>query len=920
MKCIPVFLLGAASLFAADFITGQAARLVIGQQQSFTAADPNSNNIVIGGASGIAYAADTLFVADSNRIGALPNNHRILIFPNLSGQLPQPTDELQYATPCPVCVGAANVVLGQQDFTTTTEHLQATSANLRLPTAVASDGIHLVVADTNHNRILIWNKIPKVNNTPADVVVGQPDFATATVSTAHVPSASTVSGPQGVWLQNGKLYVADTGYNRVLIFNHIPTSNGASADVVLGQPDFTTYVEVDITQQKQNAAPNTMLNPVAVTSDGTRVFVTDLGFNRVLIWNSIPTSNDAPASVAVGQPDLVSSIPNYAFTADATTGVETPVLCKVSNGVDPNNNNSPTYPTYCNATMQFPRFALSDGTRLFIADGGNDRILEYLTIPTASGASADVILGQIGGSVDQASDAADSVNTPTSMAFDGTNLYVADPFNRRVLVYSVAPVGLPYQAVTNSANQNVYASGSVSIGGSINNGDIVTINIGNASNNVASAQYTYTVKTTDSLAAVVTTLADQINAGSGDPNVTATVDLIDQRVVLQAKVAGTQGDNVTYSATASTNALVTVAAAGSSLNGGGNAASIAPGTIVSINGVNLASTTASADLSQPNLPTQLGGVEVYFNGIRSPLMFVSPTQINAQLPWEFTNTTSVNAYVRSVMSDGSISVTTPVAATIVAANPAIFSQPGSSNPEIGIVLHGNSHAVGVVSVDGSIVANDVASISIQSHTYSYTVQSTDTLDSVRDALIAQINQDPFVSATPAGVFDRIILQARQQGPDGNLITYAGSSSSSATGTGSVIITAFGATLCCANVKGAPVTTDNPALPGETVIVYATGVGLPVITGGNQSLVSTGAAYPVGGPVTAPASPMNAIAGGSTADVLQATLKPGSVGLFEVLLHLNAGLSSNPYSSLTIAQDIFVSNVVTFPVLNPAAGQ
>jgi hypothetical protein len=316
----------------------------------------------------------------------------------------------------------------------------------------------------------------------------------------------------------------------------------------------------------------------------------------------------------------------------------------------------------------------------------------------------------------------------------------------------------------------------------------------------------------------------------------------------------------------------------------------------------------------------LGGVEVYFNGIRSPLVMVSPTQINAQIPWEFTDTTSINAYVRSVMSDGSISVTSAVSVTIVAANPAIFAQPGTANPVIGLVYHGNSHAVGVVSVDGSIVANDVASITVQDNVYSYTVQATDTLDTVRDALIALINQDPLVTATPAGVFDRIILQARQAGPDGDSITYGGTTNNGSTGTGSVIITAFGSNLCCANVQGAPVTQDNPAIPGETIIVYATGAGLPVITGGNQSLITTGQAYPVGAPVTSPASAMNSIAGGSTADVLQCTLKPGSVGLFEVLLHLNSGLSTNLYASLTIAQGFFVSNLVTFPVFNPSAGQ
>jgi len=42
-------------------------------------------------------------------------------------------------------------------------------------------------------------------------------------------------GPQGVWIQNGKLFVADTQNNRVLIFNQIPTKNGVAADVVVGE-------------------------------------------------------------------------------------------------------------------------------------------------------------------------------------------------------------------------------------------------------------------------------------------------------------------------------------------------------------------------------------------------------------------------------------------------------------------------------------------------------------------------------------------------------------------------------------------------------------------------------------------------------------------------------------------------------------
>ena len=907
MKGISVFILLAASGQAADFITGQAARLVIGQQ-SFTAANPNSSNTVIGGASGIAYAADRLFVADANRIGAAPSNHRVLIFNNVSGTFPRPTDELQYNTPCPICVGTASVVLGQPDFTTNTENIAATQNDLRLPTAVASDGVHLVVADTNHNRVLIWNRFPTVNNAPADVVVGQPDFVSSPPPPG-TPTANTLRGPEGVWIQNGRLYVADTQNNRVLIFNHIPTTNGAAADVVLGQPNFTTAVQVDITQQNIAAAANNMLNPVSVTSDGTHLFVTDLGYQRILIWNSIPTGNAAPADVEIGQPDMVSSTPNNAFTIDSN-GVETPVLCTVSNGVDANNN--PTYPGVCNATLNFPRFALSDGTRLFVADGGNDRVLEFLTIPTQNAASADVILGQIGGQVDQSTDASDSMNTPVSLAWDGTNLYVADPYNRRITAFSVAPNPLPYQGVVNAANVNVYSHGEVAIsliaGGAITAGDIATITI-------QGTNYTHTVTSSDTIESIINDLVTSINAGP-DPNVIATSDLTLDEVILQARLPGPQGDNIAYSATASTNAQIAITAAGSNLTGGGDAAQIAPGTIVSINGTNLSSQTVSADLTQPTLPTTLGGTQVYFNGIRAPLVMVSPTQINAQIPWEFTDTTSINAYVRSALADGSVMVTTPVAVTIVSANPGIFGQPGTTNPELGVVYHGSSHAVGIVSVDGTVNAGDVATITIQDRSYSYTVTSGDTLASIRDQLIHEINaSEPLVTATAAAQFQRIILTAVQEGPDGNGIAYNATQSSGA----DVIMTAFGSTLCCANVAGSLVTAANPALPGETIIVYATGLGLPDLSTTDQSLIVTGQQYPPGAPLTSPPliNSVSSLAGGSTADVLNASLLPGSVGLFEVLLHLNGTLSTNYYTAVTISQGNFTSNSVTFPVFNPA---
>src|SRR4030081_3262814 len=115
MKSISPVFLAAATASAAQFFTGQAARLVIGQQ-TFTEAAQGANQNLLGGVGGVAYAGDMLFVADGNRVGASPVNQRVLIFKNLSSNLPRPTDEIFYNTRCPACVGNADVVLGQTDF------------------------------------------------------------------------------------------------------------------------------------------------------------------------------------------------------------------------------------------------------------------------------------------------------------------------------------------------------------------------------------------------------------------------------------------------------------------------------------------------------------------------------------------------------------------------------------------------------------------------------------------------------------------------------------------------------------------------------------------------------------------------------------------------------------------------------------
>ncbi len=89
------------------------------------------------------------------------------------------------------------------------------------------------------------------------------------------------------------------------------------------------------------------------------------------------------------------------------------------------------------------------------------------------------------------------------------------------------------------------------------------------------------------------------------------------------------------------------------------------GTILSIFGANLASSTLTAQTLP--LPTSLGGAQVKVNGTPAPLFFVSPGQINFQLPPDVTGT-SVTIVVSRDGVDG-LSVSVPLVSTL----PGLFT-------------------------------------------------------------------------------------------------------------------------------------------------------------------------------------------------------------------------------------------------------
>jgi uncharacterized protein (TIGR03437 family) len=93
-------------------------------------------------------------------------------------------------------------------------------------------------------------------------------------------------------------------------------------------------------------------------------------------------------------------------------------------------------------------------------------------------------------------------------------------------------------------------------------------------------------------------------------------------------------------------------------------AAVAPGSIVSVFGVNLLSPALSGALP---LPTSLGGLSVTVGGVSTPLFYAGPGQVNAQLPLELAGETSTSMVVAL---NGNLSSPQPVVLTPL--QPGVF--------------------------------------------------------------------------------------------------------------------------------------------------------------------------------------------------------------------------------------------------------
>jgi sugar lactone lactonase YvrE len=258
----------------------------------------------------------------------------------------------------------------------------------------------LAIADTGNNRILVYNTPIDTLGSPA-VVLGQTDFSNGGANRGSgTPAANTFNIPGSVAKDSaGNLYVADSGNARVLIFRP-PFSTGMKASVVIGQHGFTS-ANVSNTATGMGSSYS-----VAIDSKGN-LWVGDDTNDRVMEYTP-PFSNGMAATLVLGQ--------------SSTDGAK---VCYET---------SPTPTNLCSPNgMSFD----AQGN-LWLADADFNRILEF-TPPFSTGMAATLELGQPGPAfnLDYTPIAsAISLAAPFDLKFDSNgNLWVADFGHNRVLEY-----------------------------------------------------------------------------------------------------------------------------------------------------------------------------------------------------------------------------------------------------------------------------------------------------------------------------------------------------------------------------------------------------------------------------------------------------------------------------------------------------
>lgn len=252
---------------------------------------------------------------------------------------------------------AADLVLGQDDFTTGAPHAVQDPSTFRGPAAVVVDPMSgkLFVLDYSNFRILRFASANSLaNGAPAEAVFGQLRFSDSTSGNADQKwdYAYTL-----FFDRKGRLWLSDYGNNRVLMFEAASyRSSTPYADRVYGQPNFTTY--------SSGTTASKMYAPIGVCVDpNDRLWVAEYGNNRVLRFDNITgKASGSAADGVLGQATFLTS----------------------GSGLSASNMNQPA------------QVAVSNTGALFVAEYANSRVLRFNNAAQlGNGAGASGVLGQV---------------------------------------------------------------------------------------------------------------------------------------------------------------------------------------------------------------------------------------------------------------------------------------------------------------------------------------------------------------------------------------------------------------------------------------------------------------------------------------------------------------------------------------------
>ncbi len=341
------------------------------------------------------------------------------------------------------------------------------------PGTAASDGTHLLLADRNNNRVLIWNNLPTGNTSP-DLVLGQKDFYSNNPGTG----LDEMNWPLSVSTAAGKVVVTDTYNNRILIWKSFPTQNGQPADLVINTAGFS-------------ASPKRNINwPWGVWTDGKKLVTTSTNGGLVLIWNAFPTRNDQPADLYLkgqgnmGTPRTITSDGNHLIVGDHNA--------KAATQYDKGNFFWKNWPTSDDAPYDFfmsdpydPRgvwmqgdftqdgklvmlgvklhiwnsfpenasdrpdvsagpfiggdgsSAVIAGNRLYLSLSNDNKIVGFNSLPTTSSAKPNFVVGSPDIYINTLE--TNFIMSNPVPATDGKSLFVSSDFDRKLYVYKNLP-------------------------------------------------------------------------------------------------------------------------------------------------------------------------------------------------------------------------------------------------------------------------------------------------------------------------------------------------------------------------------------------------------------------------------------------------------------------------------------------------